>query len=65
MYKAKDVDSYLSSAAREALPKLKEIREIIKSTLQTVEEGISCWCAVLQVSLASCWIFRIQEPRQL
>ena len=41
MYKAKDVDSYIINSGREASPKLKEIREIIKSTIPKVEEGIS------------------------
>ena len=41
MYKTKDVDSYITNSDREARPKLKEIREIIKSTIPKVEEGIS------------------------
>ena len=41
MYKAKDVDSYIANSGREARPKLKEIREIIKLTIPKVEEGIS------------------------
>ena len=40
-YSAKDVDSYIASSAREARPKLKEVREIIKSTIPKAEEGIS------------------------
>ena len=40
MYKAKDVDSYIANSGREVRPKLKEIREIIKSTIPKVEEGI-------------------------
>ena len=40
-YGAKDVDSYIASSGREARPKLKEIRKIIKSTIPKVEEGIS------------------------
>ena len=40
-YSAKDVDSYIANSGREARPKLKEIREIIKSTIPKVEEGIS------------------------
>ena len=40
-YGAKDVDEYITSSAREARPKLKEIRKIIKSTIPKVEEGIS------------------------
>ena len=41
IYKAKDVDSYIANSGREARPKLKEIREIIKSTIPKLEEGIS------------------------
>ncbi len=40
-YSAKDVDSYIASSGREARPKLKELRKIIKSTIPKVEEGIS------------------------
>lgn len=40
-YKAKDVDSYIASAPIEARPHLKELREIIKSTIPSVEEKIS------------------------
>ena len=40
-YSAKNVDSYIASSGREARPKLKEIRKIIKSTIPKVEEGIS------------------------
>jgi uncharacterized protein YdhG (YjbR/CyaY superfamily) len=40
-YNSKDVDSYIASSVAEARPKLKEIREIIKSTIPKVEEGIS------------------------
>ena len=39
--KPKDVDSYIANSGREARPKLKEIREIIKSTIPKVEEGMS------------------------
>ena len=39
--KPKDVDSYIANSGREARPILKEIREIIKSTIPKVEEGIS------------------------
>jgi len=39
-YSAKDVDSYIASSGREASPKLKEIRKIIKSAIPKVEEGI-------------------------
>ena len=41
MYKAKDVDSYIANSGREARPKLKEIREVIKLTIPKAEEGIS------------------------
>ena len=41
MSKPKDVDSYIANSGREARPKLKEIRKIIKSTIPKVEEGIS------------------------
>ena len=41
MYKAKDFDSYIANSGREARPKLKEIRKIIKSTIPKAEEGIS------------------------
>ena len=41
MYKAKDVDSYIANSERVARPKLKEVREIIKSTIPKAEEGIS------------------------
>ena len=41
MSKPKDVDSYIANSEREARPKLKEIRKIIKSTIPKVEEGIS------------------------
>ena len=41
MSKPKDVDSYIANSGREAYPILKEIREIIKSTIPKVEEGIS------------------------
>ena len=41
MSKPKDVDSYIVNSGREARPILKEIREIIKSTIPKVEEGIS------------------------
>ena len=40
-YSAKDVDAYIASSAREARPKLKEIRKIIKSTIPQAEEKIS------------------------
>ena len=41
MYKAKDVDSYIDNSGREARPRLKKIREMIKSTIPKAEEGIS------------------------
>jgi uncharacterized protein YdhG (YjbR/CyaY superfamily) len=41
MSKPKDVDSYIANSVREARPKLKEIRKIIKSAIPKVEEGIS------------------------
>lgn len=41
MSKPKDVDSYIANSGREARPKLKEIRKIIKSTIPKAEEGIS------------------------
>jgi len=40
-YNAKDVDEYIASADKEARPKLKELREIIKSVIPKAEEGIS------------------------
>ena len=40
-YSAKDVSSYIASSGREARPKLKEIRKIIKSTIPKAEEKIS------------------------
>jgi len=41
MKKSKDVDSYIVNSSIEARPILKEIREIIKSTIPEAEEGIS------------------------
>lgn len=41
MSKPEDVDSYIANSGREARPKIKEIRKIIKSTIPKVEEGIS------------------------
>lgn len=41
MAKAKDVDEYIANAAKEAIPILREIREIIRSTIPKAEEGIS------------------------
>jgi uncharacterized protein YdhG (YjbR/CyaY superfamily) len=40
MSKPKDVDSYIANSSREARPKLKEIRKIIKSTIPKAEERI-------------------------
>ena len=40
-YNAKDVDAYIASAAKEARPKLIEIRQIIRSTIPKAEESIS------------------------
>ncbi|MFX0177517.1 MAG: iron chaperone, partial [Candidatus Hodarchaeota archaeon] len=40
MSKPKDVDSYIANSSREARPILKEIREIIKSTIPNAEERI-------------------------
>lgn len=39
--KPKDVDTYIAHQAEEAHPTLEELREIIKSTVPEVEEGIS------------------------
>jgi len=44
MSKPKDVDSYIANSSREARPILKEIREIIKSTIPKAEERI--WYSV-------------------
>ena len=41
MSKPKDVDSYIANADKEACSTLKELREIIKSTVPEAEEGIS------------------------
>ena len=41
MPKPKDVDSYIANSGKEARPKLKELRKIIKSTIPEVEERIS------------------------
>lgn len=40
-YSAKDVDAYIAGSAEKARPKLKELRQIIKSTIPGVEEKIS------------------------
>ena len=40
-YNAKDVDSYIASAARESRLKLEEVREVIKSAVPSAEERIS------------------------
>lgn len=39
--KAKDVDAYIASSAKEARPTLQEIRKIVKSTIPEAGEGIS------------------------
>jgi len=39
--KPKDVDSYIANSATEAQPILKELRELIKSTIPEAEESIS------------------------
>ena len=39
-YSAKDVDSYIASADKEARPHLEELRKIIKSTIPKAEEEI-------------------------
>jgi uncharacterized protein len=41
MYKSNDVDDYIANSAAEARPVLKELREIVKSTIPDAEEGIS------------------------
>ena len=40
-YKAKNVDAYIASAAKDARPKLKELRKIVKAAVPKAEEGIS------------------------
>ena len=40
-YSAKDVSAYIASAPREARAKLKELRELIRTTVPKAEEGIS------------------------
>ena len=40
-YSAKNVDEYIASAPKEAQPKLREIRAVIKSAAPKAEEGIS------------------------
>lgn len=40
-YKAKDVESYIAGADKEARPHLKELRQIIKASIPKVEEKIS------------------------
>ena len=64
MYKAKDFDSYIANSGREARPKLKEIRKIIKSTIPKAEEGIS-WGVPFYKYHDSRWICHIHEPRYL
>lgn len=41
MSKPKDVDSFIANSHKEARPILKELREIIKSTIPEADEGIS------------------------
>ncbi len=41
MSKPKDVDSYIAHSAIQARPKLREVRELIQSTIPNAEEGIS------------------------
>ena len=41
MSKPKDIDSYIANSNIKAQPILNELREIIKSTILEVEEGIS------------------------
>ncbi|GAA5522182.1 DUF1801 domain-containing protein [Aliifodinibius salicampi] len=41
MTKPKDVDSFIANSPTKAHPILKELREIIKSTIPEAEEGIS------------------------
>lgn len=41
MYKAENVDAYITNSDIKAQPILKEIRVIIKSTIPNVEKGIS------------------------
>ncbi len=40
-YLAKNVDEYIKSAQKEAQPKLRELRMVIKSAAPKAEEGIS------------------------
>ena len=40
-YQAKNVDEYIAGAPKEAQPKLREVRAIIKSAVPKAEEGIS------------------------
>jgi uncharacterized protein YdhG (YjbR/CyaY superfamily) len=40
-YNAKDVSAYIASAEKEAQPKLKELRALVKTTLPKTEERIS------------------------
>lgn len=41
MSKPQDVDSYIANSGRQARPKLKEIRKIIRSAVPNAIEGIS------------------------
>lgn len=40
-YSAKNVDEYIANAPKEAQPKLRELRAVIKSAAPKAEEGIS------------------------
>jgi uncharacterized protein YdhG (YjbR/CyaY superfamily) len=40
-YSAKDVDDYIASSDKKALPKLKELRKLVKSAIPDAEEKIS------------------------
>ena len=40
-YSVKDVSAYIASAPKEARPKLKELRELIRVAVPKAEEGIS------------------------
>jgi uncharacterized protein YdhG (YjbR/CyaY superfamily) len=39
--KPEDVDSYIANSDQKARPKLEELRELVTSTIPTVEEGIN------------------------
>jgi uncharacterized protein len=40
-YAAKDVDSYIAGADRQARPKLREVRETIRTAVPEAQEGMS------------------------